>query len=336
MNGPNDPPLEQVRTTMGARRAGQEGRTCVIHANEGWQQKIRDGQFDFFTKLAPKLAAQGLATRLVVAGGTASKVMLSQDHIHIMVGGTPRYGRGILHAMPSYIWGFWYFDELGAYHDSSLRFAGFAPDQIDAEKADYFFNGVTGYMLRENVSKAPQEARMSQPMAPAAATIFTQEIEHRAERVHYLSSEEIIRTTAQACRDDLVYVKLHPNQSKTMRRHLMAICADYQNVKISEASVHDLIEAARSIVTQNSAAGFEALMQRKCVITCAKSDYWHATLTPKNTDDLREALEYGAEVMDDFEFAKYFYWFLDRRCLEPQKPEFAARAWARIAEKCLL
>ncbi|MFT6450643.1 MAG: hypothetical protein ACJA06_000123 [Halocynthiibacter sp.] len=335
MSGAEEPPIEQVRTSLGARRMGSEGRTFVIHADEGWVQPIREGKFDFFTKLAPKLAREGLSTRIVTAGGTASKVMLGQDHIHLMVGPTPAYGRGILHAMPSYIWGFWYLDELGAFWNSSLRFASFQPDQIDAEKAEYFFNGVSGYMLRENISKSVQEERMNQPMASAAAVIFCQENEGASERNYYLSTEEIIRTTAQTCRDELVYVKLHPAQSKTMRRAIMAICSDFQNIRMSETSVHDLIEASRCVVTQNSAAGFEALMQRKCVITCAKSDYWHATLTPKNPSDLREALEFGPEVMSDFEFAKYFYWFLDRKCLEPQKPEFSARAWARITEKVL-
>lgn len=328
--------FEEIRSGFGARRVGAIGRTFVIHADEGWAQKIRDGQIDFFTRLNPRIIAEGLATRIVGAGGTASKIMLAQDHIHIMVGGEPAYGPGILHAAPAYIWGFWYLDELGPYHNSSLRFAGFDPNSVDQDAASYFFNGVSGHMLRENVSKSPQQPRHERPLAPAAAAIFCQEIEQSRDRSHYLTTEEIIRITADNCRAETVYVKLHPNQSKPFRRHVMAVCADYQNVQISEASVHDQIAAARCVVTQNSAAGFEALMQRKPVITCARSDYWHATLTPRNETDLRDALAFGPEVMKDFAYEKYFYWFLDRKCLEPQKTGFAARAWARIADKIIL
>ncbi len=79
----------------------------------------------------------------------------------------------------------------------------------------------------------------------------------------------MIRTAAEARRDDLVYVKLHPQQSKPMRRQIMAVCNDYPNVKISDAGVHDLSQASRVVVTQNSAAAFEALMQKKPVITRA-------------------------------------------------------------------
>ncbi|MGC8202125.1 hypothetical protein ACP2AV_05415 [Aliiroseovarius sp. PTFE2010] len=328
--------FEEIRTSMGARRVSAVGRTLVIHAEDGWVQPIRDGTFDFFTKLGPKLAQEGLATRIVTAGGTASKVLLGQDHVHLMVGSTPSYGPGILHAVPSYIWGFWYLDELGSRHHSSIRFAGFDPDHVDHGAAEYFFNGVSGYMLRENVSPIAQPDRLHHPLAPAAATILCQEIERQPERAHYLTTEEIIRITADACREEKVYVKLHPNQSKPMRRHIMAICADYLNVEISEASVHDQIAAARCVVTQNSGAGFEALMHRKTIITCGKTDYWHATLTPKNETDLRDALEFGPEVMKNFAFEKYLFWFLDRKCLEPQRQGFEARAWGRIAGKLIM
>jgi hypothetical protein len=90
------------------------------------------------------------------------------------------------------------------------------------------------------------------------------------------------------------------------------------------------------VVTQNSAAGFEALMQKRCVITCGKSDFWHATLTPRKESDLREALRFGPEAMADFPFEKYLYWFLDRNCLEPAKDEFIKRAWTRIREKVFM
>ncbi len=90
------------------------------------------------------------------------------------------------------------------------------------------------------------------------------------------------------------------------------------------------------MVTQNSAAAFEALMQKKPVITCARSDFWHATLTARNVGDLREALLHGSEAMANFAFEKYFYWLLSRNCLEPQQDDFAARAWARIRDKAYL
>ena len=328
--------FDTVRSSFQARRSGGEARALVIHAEGSWLKSIQDEKFDFFNKLVKHAVTQGFTTRFVAAEGSASKMLLGQDHINIMVGDLPGYGRNLLHAMPSYVWGFWYFDEVGVHWNSSMRFARFAPEQIDRDKAEYFFNGVTGYMLRENVSKFPQEVRMKNPLQPAAAVVFCQEIEGYRNRSHYLSTEQMIRTAASTCKDEKVYVKPHPAQSKMSRKAVLDVAADYQNVVVSDASIHDLIEASRCVVSQNSAAGFEALMHRRCVITCGKSDYWHATLTARRDGDLREALQFGPEAMADFDYAKYLYWFLDRNCLEPAKDEFTKRAWARIKDKMFL
>ena len=326
----------KVRSAFGARSAVAEPHALVIHATGDWFKSIQDEKFDFFTKLIRHATAQGVTTRIVSADSGTSRLLLDQDHINILVGDLPGYGRNRLHALPSYIWGFWYLDEVGVHWNSSLRFARFCPQDVDLEKARYFFNGVSGYMLPENVSKIPQEVRMKNPMKDAAAVIYAQDVENDHNRSHFLNTQQMIRVTATTCRDELVYVKPHPNQSKTRRKEIMDIAADYQNVIVSEASVHDLTDASRMVVTQNSAAGFEALMQKRCVITCAKSDFWHATLTPKKESDLREALRFGPEAMSDFPYEKYFYWFLDRNCLEPAKEEFAKRAWTRIKEKVFL
>ena len=310
-------------------------RMVVIHAEESWLKSIREGKFDFFVTLEARLRQEGLPVHLADADSRASKLLMAEDSLNIVVGERPGYGPRLLHAMPSYVWGFWYLDEVGVHWNSSIRFARFHPDEVDAAKAEYFFNGVTGHMLRENVSKFPQQARTSGSLPRAVAVIFCQEIEGYRNRCHYLTTEQMIRTVASAERGAPVYVKLHPNQSKAMRRDIMAVCNDYPGVRISDASIHDLIAASEVVVTQNSAAGFEALMQRKPVVTCAKSDYWHATLTAKTVSDLRDAVRLGREAMAGFPYEKFLYWFLDRQCLEPAKEIFVTRAWARIREKCL-
>ena len=328
--------MEQVRSPIEARRIGASGRTVVFHAGPGWHQRIRAAEVDFFTRLGARLTTEGVPHRLATAGGATSRVLLAQDHVHIMVGGAASYGPNILHAHPAYIWGFWYLDEVGIHWNSSIRLARFVPERIDAEKAGYFFNGVSGWMLRQNMSRLPQVERHAGGLEQAAAVIYCQDIEQRTDRAHFLTTEDMIRVTAETCGDRLVYVKPHPEQSKALRQKIIATSHDYRNVQMSNASVHDLNEAADMVVTQNSAAGFEALMQKKPVITCARSDFWHATLTPRTHADLREALRYGTEAMAGFEYEKFFYWFLAKRCLEPQKEDFASRAWARIRDKAYL
>ena len=328
--------MEQIRSPLVARKVGYAGKAVVVHADAGWLKKIRCGEIDFFEKLSKQLTQQGMAMRLAAVGGGSSRVLMEQDHLNILIGHQASYGANILHAAPAYIWGFWYLDEVGVNWNSSIRFARFCPDQINTEKAHYFFNGVSGHMLRENVSRIAQEPRTEEPVETARAVIFCQDVEQGADRCHHLTTEEMIRTTAQTCRGDLVYLKLHPDQTRLSQKAIIAICNDYTNIKISDASIHDLSAASDVVVSQNSAAGFEALMQKKPVITCARSDFWHATLTPKTTHDLRDAITYGREAMAGFEYEKFLYWFLQSKCLEPQKPEFGSRAFSRIRDKGFL
>jgi hypothetical protein len=328
--------METLKSPLSARNIPAGYTSAIIHAYGSWFDALTQDKHDFFTKLTAKFKAQNIKPYLVEGNNRTSRGLLAEDHLHIIVGGPAMYGPGILHAFPSYIWGFWYFDEIGTGWNSSLRFARFTQDETDADQASFFFNGVAGYMLRENVSKLRQEPRQDAPLQPSTATIFCQPNKTAQPRHNFLSSEQMIETAARFDKDAVVYVKPHPQQSKISRQRILEVCEDYPNVKTTDASVHDLIETARVVITQNSTTGFEALMQKKPVITCAKSDYWHATLTPRTVADLESAIEFGPETMRDFDFEGYFHWFLEKHCLEPSKSNFTDRAWQRIREKLML
>ena len=311
-------------------------RLLVVHAAEGWVSPITEGQFDFFTLLTPLLASKGIASVVVNLGSPISEAILKQSHIHIIVGNDPQYRPNVLHVAPAYIWGFWYVDEVGINSHSSLRMRKFRPHGVDWGEAEYFFNGVTSWMLENNVSRHPQADATPYSLAPAQSVVFCQEIEGRNPAEHYLTNEQMVRNAARAAGGGIVYVKPHPNQSGENRIRLEKLADADPNVRISDASIHDLIRVSDWIVTQNSAAGFEALMQRKKVITCARSDYHHATLVARSEEQLRWALRDGAEKLEAFEYEKYFYWFLGENCMEPQKDGFADAMWKRICEKCMI
>lgn len=301
-------------------------RAVIVHAEQTWRDSVRDDKFDFFTKMEAALQAHGVACYVVKANSQLSCHLRKKNHQHIMVGDLPGRGQNTLHVMPSYIWGFWYVDVAGVHWSSSLRHLHFNPDNIDPTEAEYFFNGVTGHMLRENVSKFSQPARGT--LARGAAVIYLQQIEDYKNSSHHLTSEQMIRTTAKMLAGQNVYVKLHPAATQT--KWLEELASSLGNVTISTASIHDLSAVSDVVVTQNSAAGFEALMQGKPVITCAEADYHHATITEKTEDQLAEALPIASMAMQGFSYHKYLYWFLRENCLEPQSPDFEKRISALL------
>jgi len=218
--------LSSPAQAKSANRAGR--RLVVIHADPNWFTPVLGGQDGFWPKLVGELAHQGVETRAVRARSRQAEVLMepSANHIHVVMGDMPAYGPNTLHVEQGYIKGFWYLDEVGVFANSSLRLGQFCPERVNRGHAEYFFNGVTSWMLRQNVSKLPQIERMPDHLEPAGAVIFTQEIEGLGARSHFMTSEQMIRTAAEYDRSKLVYVKLHPKQSKAARRDLLAVAQD--------------------------------------------------------------------------------------------------------------
>ena len=71
-------------------------------------------------------------------------------------------------------------------------------------------------------------------------------------------------------------------------------------------------------------------MFRKPVVTCAKSDYAHATIVAKSARDLKLAIKEAKAHLQTFPYEAYLYWFLHENMLEPQQDAFSARAWKRL------
>ncbi|GLS86119.1 hypothetical protein GCM10010873_10930 [Cypionkella aquatica] len=304
--------------------------SLIVHAAESWHGDVAAGRFDFFEKLGAKAQAEAMATGLVQAGSAGSAQLLrNRMHVHIMIGPRQPIRPGVLHAHPGYLRGFWYLDPVGVNMASSLLRRPFKPDQIDAKAARAFFNGVTGWNLRRNVSKFPQAARADMPAA--FAVLYLQDIEHFATPVHHIDSAKMLKLTAREADGARVYVKLHPAQRPETVAMVQAFARKMANLVISAASIHDLTQVSRMVVTQNSAAGFEALMQKKPVISCAETDYHHATVVAKRPALLVQALHSAVQTQAGFDYEKYLFWFLAQQLLEPGKPEFADLAWARVA-----
>jgi hypothetical protein len=142
----------------------------------------------------------------------------------------------------------------------------------------------------------------------------------------------MLEVLAEASRGARVWVKLHPQQRPHRAALVRGILARWPHLHETGASVHDLVAASAVVVTQNSATGFEALLQRRPVITCAPSDYHHATRVAKTPQGLRAALaEVAAGAPPPVDPQRYVHWYLTRQCLEPQAADFATRLRRRLA-----
>lgn len=301
-------------------------RRLIVHAAGSWYDDVASGRFDFFVKLAAKARAEAVQTLLVKAERPASLRLLGQPGLHLMIGPRHPVAPNVLHVHPGYLWGFWYLDHEGVNYRSSLGRMAVDPAAIDAEAAARFARDLRDRLVAANVSKFPQAARAMLP--PAYAAIFVQEIERFGTPVHHIDTETMLRVTAAAAEGAPVLVKLHPAQSADTAARLTALAATLPGVQITAASLHDIAAAARVIVTQNSAAGFEALVQHRPVITCAISDYAAATCVARTSAALTDALHDAPVRLAAFPYDAFLYRFLHQHQFQPAAPDFAVRVWA--------
>lgn len=298
-------------------------RALIVHADDTWFNHVRDGGAEFFEKIAHAASDRAIEPWLVHSESVESFLLLNEDHTHIMIGPKRHNGPRIFHAHPSYLRGYWYLDPKGYFWNSSIVDKQFDPQKIDPIIANDYVDALAKFTIRNNKSKRPQAPRSS--LGAAQAAIFVQDIEKYRIKVHYINTKRMIAVTAKSVSGP-VYVKLHPLFSKDQRQTLIDHCQKFSNVVITDASIHDVIAASDVIISQNSAVGFEALLHRKPVLTCAQSDYLHASLVCLNEDDLRENIRRAKNHFAGFPFSAYLYWFLAQNMLEPRKDDFAARA----------
>jgi hypothetical protein len=81
-------------------------KSIIVHASEGWFSAMERGEFDFFTKLAQKAGKEGFEVYYVDSESVLSQQILSETHVHIILGNRKRTSQNVLYAMPAYVWGF--------------------------------------------------------------------------------------------------------------------------------------------------------------------------------------------------------------------------------------
>ncbi|GFE65557.1 capsular polysaccharide export protein, LipB/KpsS family [Litoreibacter roseus] len=301
----------------------------VIHSSFLWFERLQAGKSMFFAKLEERAALEQVPIFLVDAENTTSQRLRDLDHVHLYLRYRNPYINKGFHIATGYIRGFWYCDPKGVNWNSSIVNMEFDPKEIEFDAARRTYYGIRGFVLPRNTSRHSQPIVKGDPLPPAAATIYLQDLENKKYSPHFLRSEEMIKTAAE-CIDGRVYVKFHPLQTMKVREYITELCAEYKSVEIVDRSIHELNEISDLIITQNSAAAFEALFHKKPIITCGKSDFHHASIVARTISELERGIGTAARRLVDFQYAKYFHWFLAEQLLEVEKPEFADRLWARI------
>lgn len=323
----------QIRPADWLTRARLETAAPVLwfHARVKLAQTMARGGFRLLGALADHARAAGWAVELVEYSREGADLALrSGGHLHVVMEDRPLYGPNIFNAVPGYLRGWWYFDELGTRNNSSARLRRFDPRLVADSFATRFHARLADEFIGKNFSKFQQAARQSSSIEPGALALFAQDFQPPRWHRHHVSVQGLITAAIAARGGRALYIKPHPNNTAEERAWIAARHDPGAGVHVTGASIHDLLAGCACALTVTSAVGFEAFLHRKPVVLAGQTDFAQNAITLTDAAALPQAL---AEAMArDWPHEAFVTWFL-RQNLHEDHPRALPDLLAKIAAK---
>ncbi len=307
-----------------------EEPTLFIHARPGEFQNLSTRGNKFFATLEAVAARHGLDTYLVRASERHIADMRTSHHLNVLYGVRPVFGPHVLHACPTYVPGFWYFDQVGVRENSTIGLRDYRPEMIREAPAEAFAKLLSRRILERERTKYDQPERGA-ALRTGSIAVFAQEFDSITPPTLYLDLQTVLETVIRHRGDRHVYIKAHPKQTEKNRAWIDGLHAPEDGVSVVDAHIFDMLEACDFTVSQCSAASFEGFLFGKPAIIAARTDFHHNTITARTPEALADAMQ--AVLAKGFDHKRYLTWFLRDQCISPWRDDFEARLEARIIEK---
>ncbi len=288
--------------------------TVFFHARDRMAKGLLLGHFRLLNGLADHAKGQGQLVEVVTFDpGAQDRALAQGGHSHIFMDDRPVYGPNAVHCVPSYLQGFWFFDEVGSRNNSLMRLAKFDSRPMVADYAHDQYVQLYARFVTANKSKfeqAPRGAALEQ----GAICFFAQDFKIPRYHKHYMSPVQMIEAAIATKGARHLYIKPHPGQTLDELDTLSAYHDPSRAVEVTQASIHDLLAAAHVVLTLTSAVGFEAFLHKKPVVLGGQTDFWQNAITLTDPAKLAEAMKSAVEKSWPYE--KFLVWYLKQMCVE--------------------
>ncbi len=321
-----------MTTPFGAIRApewlGRVGdRSLIFHARGKLAASLVAGKFRLLGAFAAHAAGQGWQVEVVEYSDLSHPAATDGGgHLHILMEDRPLYGPGVFHAVPSYLRGYWYFDEVATRNNSSLRLANFDQRHVAQGYADRFVARLHGQFAAKNFSKFQQAVPGSEPVAKGCLAFFAQDFKPPRFHVHHMTVPQMIDAAIAAKGARALYIKPHPNNTAAELATLTGYHDPVAGVFVTWASIHDLLAACDCVLTLTSAVAFEGFMHRKPAVLGGQTDFHHNAITLTNPTQMAAAIDMA--LAKPWPHARYLVWFLRQQLFEDHEkslPHLLAR-----------
>lgn len=304
--------------------------TLFFHARGKLAGNLAAGKFRLLAAFGAHAAAAGWGVRILNYAATSRDMVSAGGHLHVMMEDDPLFAPNCFHSVPSYLRGYWYFDEVASRNNSSHRLRKFDPRPMSDAFAKGFQAKLYQQFAAANFSKFPQAAPGAHPVQPGCIAFFAQDFLPPRFHRHYMNVTDMISAGVAARGSRPFYIKPHPNQSAAELAALAAWHRPDQGVHVTNASIHDLLAACDLVLTLSSAVGFEGFIHAKPLVLGGQTDFAQNAVTL--TDPGRMAQAMAQALAQNWPHAKFLVWYLKQNCLEDSVkslPALLARVHAK-------
>ncbi|GLS85138.1 hypothetical protein GCM10010873_16840 [Cypionkella aquatica] len=320
-----------VPLMLTAERLADLPPTLFFHARAKLALALEKRHFKLLSAFADHALAQGWQVQITDSTVGQHELAASfPQHLHVFMEDRGFYARNIFHCVPSYLRGFWFFDQIGVRNNSLQRLSPFDAEAVPKRRAERFLAKLAPQFVEANRSKFDQMPRGAEAVPAGCLAFFAQDFKPPKHHTHYLSVPAMIEAAIAAKGSRAVYIKPHPNQSFDELELLSHYHDPEQGVHVGMASIHDLLAACDCAVTLSSAVGFEAFLHQKPVVLGGQTDFWQNAITLTDAARMPQAL--AAAMARDWPHAGYLQWYLQKFCLE-DRAEDLPRLLARVHQR---
>lgn len=289
--------------------------------------QLQGDMLPFYARLTDGLRAAGHpVTHIRHDRATAAATVGAVEGYHILDHGRLVHPRA-RNSGVAYVYTYWHLDPAGIRAFSSIGDRRFDPAAIDPVAATAFAARLRARLAGKRISRVDQPRAVT-PVPQGCIAVFLQDDAHRdvAETCH-LTARQMIRAVLDRDDPSPVVIKPHPlDFSEETHRFLRRLARQDARVTVTGANIHDILSAARAVVTINSATGLEAMLHHRPVILCGRADFHHIATTVTRPQDMDAALQGPADRPHD----AYLYWYFRLNCLDSTSETLAADALARF------
>jgi hypothetical protein len=286
-------------------------RKIVLHltvdALENWRSAAR---FEFYRRLELMAELSGvelLAVRAKKTKGTASPEM-EDGNLHIVHGGSIN-GLGCLNASMAYLPGFWHVNPVGTLADSPASLDVFNPDEVKRRSADVFYEKLQQkFVLARNSRYRQKKSKTELPQNSVAVVL--QGRHPYANRQNHMTMEDMIYEVLTATESEVVVVKPHPLETEFGLQAVKKFGTYQSRLVVTDANIHDLLSAARVVVSVNSSVTFEGFMHSKPSLLFGRCDFPSLVNTVRAQGEFASAYEDSLRVCWDY--PKMLYWYFKK------------------------